>query len=265
MLGFLHARAPLDVRQPATGAANRAVQLDETLAEAHVAQANVRALFEWDWAGAEKSFRTAAQLDPRSPLPHYGLSKVLASLGRADEGLMEARRAQDLDPLSLITAASIGWELGAARRYREADAAFRVALDLDPNFIWNYMLRGWSYEGRGEFDKAIADLNRAVQLSDSSTVALGELAHALGRGGRKPEAERILAGLEARAKQQYVSSFDLSRAYEGLGRRDDAMIALAKACDELSPMVTFLKVEPMFDPMRSDPRFAALLKRLHYD
>jgi TolB-like protein/Flp pilus assembly protein TadD len=265
MLGFLHARAPLEVRQPATEAARRAVELDDMLAEAHIAQGNVQALFDWDWAGSEKSLRRAVQLDPNSALAHYGLSKLIASLGRLDEGLIEARRAQDLDPLSLIMAASTAWELAAARRYKESDAAYRAALELDPNFIWTYTLRAWSYEARGDYDKAISDLKRAVQLSGASTVAAGELAHALGRSGRKTEAAHILADLEARAKQQYVSSFDLSRAYEGLGRRAEAIAALGRACDELSPMAAFLKVEPLFDPMRSDPGFQAVLQRMHFE
>ena len=137
------------------------------------------------------------------------------------------RRARDLDPLSLIINTSLAWELGAARRYAEADEAFRATLELDSGFPWAYTLRAWLYEARGEFDKAVGDLNKAVLLSGSSSLALGELAYTLGRSGKREEAARILDRLLSDAKKHYVSSFDLSRAYEGLGRHDEAMAALS--------------------------------------
>ena len=265
MLGFLGARPPAELRQHAAEAAARAVELDDTLPEAHVALGTMRCLYEWDWAGAEQSLRRALELDPNSPLAHYDLSKVLASVGRVADALPEARRAQELDPLSPIITVSLGWELAAARRYREADESFRAAAELDPDFFWLYPLRAWSYEGRGDFGRAIADLRRAIQLSASNTLVQGELAHALGRSGGRQEAEAILERLVAESRRRYVPAFDLARAYEGLGRRDEALAALTRACDERGPMVAFLKVEPVFDPMRADPRFQALLRRLRLE
>ncbi len=265
MLGFMNALPPMEIREKAEEAAGRALALDETLAEAHVAQGNVQGTYNWDWAGCERSFRRAAELDPSSALAHYGLSKTLASTGRLDAALPEMRRARDLDPLSLVINGSLAWELGAARRYGESDEAFRATVELDANFPWTYTLHAWSYEARGEFDKAIAELNSAVRLSGSSSLALGELAHALGRSGKPEEGARILDRLLKDAKKHYVSAFDLSRAYEGLGRHDDAMAELSKACDEHAPIVVFLRADHVFDPLRSDPRFGVLLKRMRLE
>jgi serine/threonine-protein kinase len=265
MLGFLNAQPPIQIREKAEVASRKALQLDDTLPEAHVAQGNIRAVYDWDWEKAERSFRRASELDPNSALAHYGLSKVLASLGRLEEALARMRRARDLDPLSLIIASSLAWELGAARRYQEGDEAFRAAIALDPNFIWTYSLHSWSLEARGRFPEAVAELNKAVALSGSATLALGELAHALGRNGQTGEAGRILERLLEEARRHYVSPFDLARAYEGLGRRDEAMAAMSRACDERSPIIVFLKVDPVFDPLRADPRFRQLLRRIHLE
>ncbi|MCX6625991.1 MAG: tetratricopeptide repeat protein [Acidobacteria bacterium] len=265
MLGFLNAVPPIEIHNKAADAVERALQLDESLAEAHVAQGNIRAVYAWDWPGAERSYRRALELDPDYATAHYGLSKLLATLGRLDEALPEMRHALRLDPLAMIMASSLAWELAAARRYAEADAAFRAADDLNPGFIWTHTFHAWMHEARGEFAPASEELRKAIGLSGSSTLALGEYAYALGRTGQKQEALRILEQLRADSGRHYVSPFDLSRAYEGLGRRDEAMAALARAVDDRSPVVIFLKTEPVFDPLRRDPRFQPLLKRMHLD
>ncbi len=264
-LGFMDAMPPVEIHQNALASAQRAIQLDETLPEAHASLATIRGLYDWDWEGSERSFRRALQLNPNLALAHYGLSKMLATVGRLPEALPEIRRAQELDPLSLMVVSSRAWELSAMRRYGEADDAFRMSDDLDPGFLWSYLFRSWSYETRGQYGRAVENLNRALSLSNAGSVAKGELAHALGRAGRREEAGKILAELTAEAGQHYVSPFDLSRAYEGLGRREDAMAALAKACDDHSPIVVFLKSEPVFDELRSDPRFHDLLRRIHLE
>jgi TolB-like protein/Tfp pilus assembly protein PilF len=262
MLGFMNAVSPLEIRPKAEEAARRALQLDEGLATAHVALANVRAVYDWDWAGAEQGYRRAIALDPRSYAGHYGLSKLLASVGRLDDALVEIRRAQALDPLSMIVATSVAWELAVLRRYRESDDAYRAAAEIDPGFAWTHVLQSWSFEARGDYASAVASLRTAIARSAPSSLASGELAHALGKLGQRDEAALILSQLEEAAKTGYVSAFDLSRACEGLGRRDEAMAALARACDERTPLVLFLKSDPVFDPMRPDPRFAALLARM---
>lgn len=263
VLGFMEG-VPTETRQQAAQAAARAVQLDDSLAETHVAKATAQALYEWDWAGAEKSYRRAIALDPNSSLALYGLSKLLASERRFDEAIPAVRKALELDPLSPIIATSVGWELSAARRYPEADAAFTAAMALNPNFTWMHLFRAWSYEARGNFTAAIADLKLAVDLGDSGGMATAELAYALARNGRNNEAGDLLSRIQATSRQRFVSGFVFARAYEGLGRRNDATAALEQAADEHSPMIVFIGAEPIFDPMRSDPRFQALIKRLRF-
>ena len=155
--------------------------------------------------------------------------------------------------------------MAARRNYKEADETYRAAAELDPNFPWSYRLRAWSYEARGTYDLAIADLNKTTQVTGSEDVSSGELAYALGRSGHREDAQRILDRMQIRARSHFVSSFDLARAYEGLGRRDEAMEALMRACDEHSPFVAFLKSEPVFEPLRADPRFEDVLRRIHLD
>ena len=259
VLGFMEG-VPAETHRSADEAAEHAVRLDDALAEAHSAQGTVQALYDWDWPGAERSFRRALELDQNSSLAHYGLSKVLASEGRFDPGIAEAKRALELDPLSMIIASSLGWELAAARRYPEADAAFQAALDQDPVFSWTYLFRAWSREVRGDFDGAIADLRKAVDLGESGGMAAGDLAYSLARAKRTQEASALLQQLQREAKTRFVSGFVLSRAYDGLGRREEAMRALIQAADERSPMIVFIKAEPLFDPLRNDARFQSLVR-----
>src|SRR5579872_201858 len=218
MLGFLHVSSPMDARVHAREAAQRAVALDDGLALAHVAVGQQLAIYEWDWDGAIAALHRALELDPNSADAHYTYSKCLATVGRFDEALPHIFRAQQLDPLSLITIGSLGWELAVLKRYQEADVAFQAALELDPRFLWTYILQAWSFENRGLMEDAARALRRAAEISPDSTVVLGELAHVLGKAGQLQESRRIRDALLTRARTQYISPFDLARAYEGLGQ-----------------------------------------------
>jgi TolB-like protein/Tfp pilus assembly protein PilF len=264
MLGFLHVSSPVEARMNSRAAAERAVQLDDRLALAQVALGQQLAIYEWDWDGSMVALHRALELDPNSADAHYSLSKCLAMLGQMDAALHHILRAQQLDPLSLITIASLGWELSVAKRFQESDAAFQAARELDPHFIWTYVLQSWSFENRGLTDEAIRSLRRAAEITPDSTVVQGELAHVLGKTGQLEEAGRIRDALLARAQTQYVSPFDLSRAHEGMGRRDEALAALDLACDERSPLLVFACVEPLFDALRADPRFESILRRMNF-
>jgi TolB-like protein len=263
MLGFSHATSPLDLREKARSAAERALALDANLAAAHIALAQVFAVYDWDWDRAILSLRRALELDANCPDAHYGLSKILGSLGRMDEAIAEMQQAQQLDPLSLMYSVSLAWELAAAERYHESDQQFQATRELDRTFVWSYFLQSWSFQARGMFEEAVAHLRIATGLASDSSLILGELAHALGKANRREEAAGILAKLEMMGKERYVSAFEVARAYEGLGRRAEALEAMHRACDERAPMLLFAKADPVFDPFRGEARFEELLKRLN--
>jgi tetratricopeptide (TPR) repeat protein len=259
----MNSASPVEARTQAREAAERALQLDDRLAAAHVARGQQLAIYEWDWQGAIDALRRALELEPNSADAHYGLSKALATVGRIEEALLHIYRAHQLDRFSLITLVSLGWELAIARRYQESDATFDSARELDERFIWADVLQSWSFETRGMLQEAIRSLRRATALNPESTIVQGELAHALGKAGQSDEARGILEKFLARARTQYVSPFDLARAYEGLGRRDEAIEAMSQACDQRSPLLVFAGADPIFDCFRGDARFHQILRRMN--
>jgi serine/threonine-protein kinase len=263
MLGFMNASSPAEVRMQAREAAERALALDDRLAAAHVARGQQLAICEWDWEGAIGALHRALELEPNSADAHYALSKALATVGRVEEALPHVFRAHQLDPLSLIILASLGWELAVAGRYQESDVTFEAARELDGRFIWADLLQAWSLETRGMIPEAIGSLRRAAALTPESTVIQGELAHALGKSGQLQEASGIMERFLARARAQYVSPFDLARAYEGLGRRDQAIEAMSQACDQRSPLLVFAGIDPIFKCFCGDPRFQHILRRMN--
>jgi Flp pilus assembly protein TadD len=263
MLGFMNASPPAEVRVQAREAAERALTLDSSLAAAHVSRGQQLAICEWDWEGAIGALHRALELEPNSADAHYALSKALATVGRVEEALPHIFRAHQLDPFSLIILTSLGWELAVAGRYQESDVTFEAARELDPRFIWAYLLHAWSLETRGMMEEAIGSLRHAAALTPESTVIQGELAHALGKTGKVEEARAILEGFLDRARTQYVSPFDLARAYEGLGLRDDAIEAMSRACDQRSPLLVFAGADPIFNCFRGDARFPPILRRMN--
>lgn len=262
LLGFQNVSSPLEARLQGRQACEKALALDPRLPVAHLALGQHLAVCEWDWPGAIAALERAIQLDPGNAEAHYALSKVLATIGRVEEALPVLAQAERLDPLSLIIKVSLGWELALLRRYREADITFQTAEEFDPHFMWTYVLRAWSQQQRGLLPEAIASMQRALNLVDSPVVR-AELAHALGKSGRKQEALEILNGLLDRSRTEFVSAFDLSRAWEGLGEREKALEQMELACEQRAPWLLFAGVDPAFDTFRGHPRFEAILRRMN--
>jgi tetratricopeptide (TPR) repeat protein len=253
---------PREAMPQAKAAAQRALQLDGRRAEPHTTLAFIAFTYEWDWAGAEAAFRRALELDPNYATAHHWYALYLKSLGRADEALAEARRALDLDPLSLIIGADRAWSLYHLRRYPEAVAQCERVLALDPGFAvarWNL---GQALVQQGQAQQAVVELQQVVRLAGPSPVYRASLAEAQAAAGRRQEAARILEELQAQARVRYVSPADLARVHLALGQRDQAFALLEKAVAERSDFLVNLKVDPRLDPLRADPRFAALLSRL---
>jgi len=182
-------------------------------------------------------------------------------LGRTEESLAEIRRALELDPISLPINTSLVSRLYFARRYDQAMEQLRKALELDPNFVQARLWLGRLYEQQGRYEEAIAELKQVFDLSKDNEV-LAALGHTYAVAGRRSEAHQVLAQLEGLSKQHNISPSDVATIYAGLSEKDQAFAWLRKACEERVGGVTTLKVNPKFDGLRSDPRFADLLRRI---
>jgi TolB-like protein/Tfp pilus assembly protein PilF len=242
-------------------AVTKALELDPNLAEAHTSFAYLKYQYEWDWAGAEREFKRAIELNPNYPTAHHWYGLALTNMGRLDEAFAELKRAQELDPLSVVIMASTGWALYHVKRYDEAIAEFQKALDMDENFVRALWGIGEPYELKQDFQKSIASLERAHQLDNSPSV-FALLAASYARANRKAEARAILNELNQQMKLRYVDAYYVAEVYAGLGEKEQALRSLEAAYRERSSLIIWLKFEPKFDDLRSDPRYVDLLRRV---
>ena len=252
---------PMEARRRAEEAATKALSLDAGLAEAYSALGSVKH-FNWDWAGAEQDFKRAIELNQNYANAHNFYAGYLMCKGRADEAIAASNRARELDPFSLSISSQRGFILENARRYDEAIAQLRRVIEMDPNHYQAYWILGHTYAANKQFDEAIAASQKAVELSERTPGALGILGLSYGLANRKAEATKILNELLKLNETRYVTPAALVNVYIGLGDKDKAFEWLEKACQERSNYVAFLKVFPIVDPLRSDPRFPDLLHRV---
>lgn len=252
---------PTEARRRAEEAARKALELESGLAEAHVALGYVKH-YNWNWAEAEQEFRRAIELNPNDANPHIQYAHYLSSRSRPDEAIAEANRAQQSDPLSLTIRAQKGFILGNARRLDEAIDHLRRVIAMDPNHYAAHWMLGHTYAANGQLDEAIAASERAAALSGRAPGALGILAMAYGLAGRYDEANRVLNELLDLDRRRYVTPAALVCAYLGMGNKDQAFAWLEKAYQERSNYMAYLQVWPANDPLRSDPRFDDLLRRI---
>jgi TolB-like protein/DNA-binding winged helix-turn-helix (wHTH) protein/Flp pilus assembly protein TadD len=242
-------------------AANKALTIDATLGEPHAILGLIAQNLDWNWEEAEREFKLAMALDPNDATPHHWYSGNLIVRGRFEECFRELAIARQLDPLSRLLLESEGQYLYLARRYDEAIAKTDRTLEIDPNFAWAYFDRGLSYEQKGKWREALADLETARRLDDNplNAAMLGE-AYAL--SGDKSRARQILGELQARAKREDVSGLYPAIIYAGLGEKDAAFAGLEEAFQERATYLLALRGAAFYDPLRSDPRFDELLKRM---
>ena len=251
---------PREAFPRAIAAARAALELDPELAEAHTSLAYARLMFDWDWAAAEEEFRRAQRLDPNYPTAAHWHGYLLSALGRHEEAIAQARRAQELDPLSLVINADHGLVLYFARRHEEAIAQFQRTLELDPRFAYARFGLALAYAATGRGEDAVREAEQAVEHSAGSSVNQAARGYALGVAGRAEEARRVLASLEERARRSPVQAGAFGLVHLGLGDRERALDSLRRAYEERSRFVVFLQVWPIYDPLREDPRFAALVR-----
>jgi TolB-like protein/tetratricopeptide (TPR) repeat protein len=254
---------PREALPKARAAAMKALELDDTLAEAHTSLAYTLMLYDWDWAGAEAEFMRAIVLKPGYAIAHRWYGIYLLFVGRFDESLREMERAHELDPLSLQVNVSLAAPYYFARRYEQAIEQFHRTLEMDQSFWPAHYLLGWVYEERGEFSKAIEEFQRAKKLDDTPMILAG-LGYAYGVAGKLSAAQRVLDELKGLSKKRYVSPYFIAIVHAGRGENDEAFEWLEKASDDRSEMLAWLKVAPELDRLRPDPRFASLMRRVRF-
>lgn len=254
--------APKDSVPKARQAIESALRIDPSVAEAHTMRAMLLLQYDWDWPQAEQEFRKALELDPNYALGRSFLAWHLAAMGRFDEAIAEDKRALDLDPLSSAVNADLGWDLYLARRYDEAIEQLRKAVDLDTNYWVSHVLLGRCYEQTGKPKEAVAAFEKARQVENSIPEVLAALGHGYAVAGRRAEALKIIRELQERSKKEFVPSYAIATIYTGLGMKEQAIQYLIKSFEEGSFYMIHLKVEPILDPLRADPRFSDVVRRV---
>ena len=251
--------SPQEAYPKAKAAATKALELDNSLGEAHTSLAFCLGLFEWHWDAAEKEYLRAIALNPGYATAHQWYAMQLSLLGRSDEALAEVRKAESLDPLSLVIGAGVADALFAARRYDEAIQQSRKALDMDPNFAIAHFELGQALAQKKMYEEAIAELQKANELSGGDTTCIAVLAYAYAASARIDEARKLLNELKGRPNRfSYAAQEAL--IYASLDDKDQALAFLKKAYDDRFDALTLRS--PAFDPLRSDPRFRDLMRRI---
>jgi tetratricopeptide (TPR) repeat protein len=261
VVGMLGLRPSGEAYPKARAAAVKALQLDETVAEAHNTLAEVKKGYEWDWRAAEVEYRRALALNPSYAVAHSGYADYLSKMGRREESIAEARRARELDPISPSSNTGLGRILYRARRYDDSVRACQKALELDPNNASALWWMAFSHEQEHRLPEAIAELAKAVSLSGGGVLYRALLANAYAQAGERAKALSILDDLKALPEQNYVSPLDIATIFTGLGDRDSAFRWLEKAFQERTMRIQELP-DPTFDSLRSDSRFRDLMRRV---
>jgi adenylate cyclase len=255
--------APMEPFEKAKGAVLKALEIDDTLAEAYVPLASFKMNFEWDWEGAEREFKRAIELVPGYATAHHWYALFLTWMARFEEAIREMRRARELDPASLVISRNTGLVLYYARQYDEAIEIARKTIEMDPSFSTTHAQLGCAYLQKSMYEEALAEFEKERNLLgvfDSHLEAYTGVAYALMGDGAK--AQQVLAKLTEQSKQLYVLPTNFARVCLALGETDYGFRWLDEAYECRDRRLIELKVDQMFDSVRSDPRFVALLKKM---
>ncbi|HEV2912653.1 MAG TPA: protein kinase [Pyrinomonadaceae bacterium] len=257
-----HMFTPKECYERGKAAAIKALQIDDTLAEAHATLGSATLCQDWDWERAEQLFKRAIELNTNYPGAHESYSYLLSAQGRFKEGLREIRRAAEINPLSAMDVTMVSWNLYQARQYDAVIAQSQKVFEVNPLFGVGYVPLAAAYERKGMLDEAIQTARKASSLMPGSVIPFWTLGHALAVSGERQEAQRILAEMERLSAERYISAYHMAVIHTGLGEYDEAFACLEKACEDRDPWLIWLGTEPKFDDLRSSPRFADLLSRV---
>ena len=260
---LFYALAPHEALPKAKAAAKRALELDESLAEAHVALAQLMENPDWDWSGAEREFKRALELNPNSVDAHFGYSWFLTNMLRFEEAIAESRRAVELDPLSPGVTGQLGWTLYYAGRYDESIKSHRKSLEMEPGFAYAHLMLSWNYVAKHAPAEAAAACRRAVELAPDDQFVLASCGHDLAVVGRRQEALALLERVKRLGGRKPVDPYVVAFLYDGLGEKQLALQSLECAFRDRSPNLACLRVD-FSQTLRSDPRFQDLLRRMNF-
>jgi serine/threonine protein kinase/Tfp pilus assembly protein PilF len=264
MLVIYGASSPADAFPKAREAATKSLAIDDNLAEGHAAMALIKYRGDWDAAEAEKEFKKAIQLNPNYAPARQWYSTFLAAAGRFDEAIEETKRTEEIDSTSLIIKSHLAYVYYFAHRFDDAIAQCRKLIDLDPDFFVARRYLGLAYEQKGMYKDAVEEFKKAIDASKGSILMRVEYAHALALSGNTSKAQAELDNLKELSKQSYISPYHLAVIYVALKDEDRAFDLLEKAYRERADWMVFLNVDPRFDSLHSDPRFANLRRRVNF-
>jgi eukaryotic-like serine/threonine-protein kinase len=253
--------SPRDSMPRMKAATEKALQLDDTLAEAHNSLAIVSYVYDWDWSTAEREFRRAIELDPNYVFGHHQYGWLFALSGRQTEAANELARASQLDPLSPLVTVDNNISYVLSKQYDRGLAFAQKGEEMDPNFFLAHFVQGWIYDKKGDYQKSIAKLQRARQLEDQPWISCW-LGHAYAASGDRQNAQKTINDLSELSKQRYVSPYFTATVYAGLKDKEKTLEYLEKAYQDKSVWMVWLKVEDIFDFLRPDPRFQDLQRRV---
>ena len=248
----------------AKAAALKAVELDDSLSEAHRNLGAVNFFYDWNWKEAENQYQRALELDPNNADAHWAYASLLSNTLRHTEALSEIKRARELDPLNLMISMGEGVYLNAAGKPDEAIVSVQKALELEPNFWAGHKTIGEAYMLKGMFPEAIAEARRAKELNGDSVISDVNIAYALAKSGKPAEAREILNELLKASNDHYVPPSSIAAVYNGLGEREETLTLLERAVDARDVDCVFLKVSPTWDNLREEPRFIELMKKMNF-
>ena len=254
--------APLEALSQAKAAVDHALELDESVGEAHLALARVIALHDWNWPLAEKEYKRALELNPQSDRAHFYFAEYLQVMGRSDEGIVQAREAIALDPLDPGSVSEIGYHFYTARRYDEAIEAFQSALKLEPELLSGHLGLAWAYGEKKMYTQALAEARQAVTLSNRNEVALATLGNILGGAGQTGEAIKLLDEMQLTSARRYVSPCLMALVQGAVGETNQALESLMRGYDQRDMWMIYLEVDPHNDSLRADSRFKTLSRKI---
>lgn len=255
-------QAPNDVQPKAKAAALKALELDHSLADAHNSIAYIKLTYDWDWTGAEAEFKKSLALNPGHAHGHHWYAHLLLSSGRPEEALAESNRALELDPVSPIINLHLGWHYLYTKQHDRAIEQLAKTLELDPDYALAHWYLGLAYEQKKMYPDALREMGRAKDLLPTNLAVQCDIGHLYAVSGDKGDAEKMIAKLKEESARRYVNQYELALIYIGLGQNDQAFKALERAYREHSDMMVYLNVDPRLDYIRSDSRFADLIRRV---